>query len=71
MKFLEFFDIEEELIRGVQGCSGNFVLAPAVTQVQVLHSENIFTFQLTADVKFFGRKEVVSSRKKNILGRYG
>jgi len=36
------FSIEEELVYRVQGCSGNFVL----------RSENIFTFQLTADIGF-------------------
>jgi hypothetical protein len=37
------FSIEEELICGVQGCSENFVF----------RSENIFTFQLTADIGFW------------------
>ena len=30
--------------------NGGFVLAPAVTRVQVLCSEDIFTFQLTAHI---------------------
>ena len=41
------FSIEEELICGVRSCSGNFVL----------RSEDIFTFQLTADIGFLeGRR---------------
>ncbi len=51
------FSIEEELVCGVRSCSENFVLAPVVTRVQVLRSENIFTFQLTADIGFLeGRR---------------
>ena len=38
------FQIEEELVRGIQSCSGNFVLAPAVTRVQVLRSVGILHF---------------------------
>jgi len=33
-----------------QSWNGGFVLAPAVTRVQVLRSEDIFTFQLTAHI---------------------
>ncbi len=41
------FSIEEELVCGVWSCSENFVL----------RSENIFTFQLTADIGFLeGRR---------------
>ena len=41
------FSIEEVLVRGVRSCSENFVL----------RSENIFTFQLTADIGFLeGRR---------------
>ena len=36
------FSTEEELVCGVQGCSGNFVF----------RNENIFTFQLTANIGF-------------------
>ena len=36
------FSIEEVLVRGVRSCSENFVL----------RSENIFTFQLTANIGF-------------------
>ncbi len=36
------FQIEEELLREVRSCSGNFVLAPAVTRVQVLRSEDFY-----------------------------
>ena len=64
---------------------GGLVLAPAVTRVQVLRNENIFTFQLTANIGFWGvlvRKEVVLSRTnsswaddvmsaKIIIGRFG
>ena len=63
------FSIEEVLVRGVRSCSENFVLAPAVTRVQVLRSENIFTFQLTADIEFLeGRRyfQVVKSNPGQI-----
>ncbi len=41
------FSIEEVLVRGVRSCSENFVL----------RNENIFTFQLTADIEFLeGRR---------------
>jgi hypothetical protein len=36
------FSIEEELVCGVRSCSENFVL----------RNENIFTFQLTANIEF-------------------
>ena len=36
------FSVEEDLICGVQGCNGNFVL----------RSENILAFQLTDDIGF-------------------
>jgi len=41
------FSIQEDLVCGVQDCSGNFVL----------RNENIFTFQLTANIGFWeGRR---------------
>ncbi len=41
------FSIEEELVCGVRSCSENFVL----------RNENIFTFQLTANIAFLeGRR---------------
>jgi len=51
------FSIEEVLVCEAQSFNGNFVLAPAVTRVQVLRNENIFTFQLTANIGFLeGRR---------------
>ncbi len=44
VQFLWFFRIEEELLCKVQSWSGNFVLAPAVTRVKVLRSEDILHF---------------------------
>ena len=46
------FSIEEVLLCKAQSCNRNFVL----------RSENIFTFQLKADIGFLEGKEVVSSR---------
>jgi hypothetical protein len=46
------FSIEEEFVCGVQGCSGNFVLAPVVTRVQVLRAEDLCIL-LTPDIGLF------------------
>ena len=45
------FLIEERLLCEVRNCRKHFVLAPVVTRVQVLRSEE-FTFQLTAYIYF-------------------
>ena len=45
------------------------MLAPVVTRVQVLRNENIFTFQLTANIGFSERRRW-SQAVKNILGGY-
>ena len=52
------FSIEEELVCKVQSCNGNFVL----------RSENIFTFQLTADFSFLEERSGFKSLKVT-LGR--
>ncbi len=49
------FSIEEVLVRGVRSCSENFVL----------RNENIFTFQLTANIGLWEGRRCLQVVKNN------